>query len=357
MRVIACGSPYGKGGVGQHFAQLVEETRETGRLARYYAPGIREGDEQQAERIALRDFQLLRRYTPIRFSRGWTSHLKGELFDRKVASRLREPHEQFMGFAGKALHSFRRARAVGFGQIEFVATNSHVDNLMRLHRRAARESGIDDGWLNEAQRRKTLREYETADVIYVHSRYVWASFVEGGVPEHKLRRMILTAHQRFQPALRRPDDGVFRIVCIGRMEATKGVPLLLDAFARLPIPSVELTLVGGWSTRAMRRLIQQAMARDPRIRMAPGDPLPVLHRADVLVHPTYEDGFAYAPYEALACGVPVIVTHDTGMKEYVEEGVNGYVVPTGDADALVERLAHVARHPLSFHLSSVSIDS
>ena len=50
--------------------------------------------------------------------------------------------------------------------------------------------------------------------------------------------------------------------------------------------------------------------------------------------------------EALACGVPVVVTEDTGMKEYVEEGVNGYVVPTGHVDALVERLEHLRRHPL-----------
>ena len=69
--------------------------------------------------------------------------------------------------------------------------------------------------------------------------------------------------------------------------------------------------------------------------------MPHLRRADVLAHASYSDGFGYAPMEALACGVPVIVTEDTGMKEHVEEGVNGYVVPTGDVDALVERLEWV----------------
>jgi hypothetical protein len=43
MRVIACNSSYGKGGIGQHFAQLVEESRARGRLGRYYAPGLKTG--------------------------------------------------------------------------------------------------------------------------------------------------------------------------------------------------------------------------------------------------------------------------------------------------------------------------
>ena len=76
-------------------------------------------------------------------------------------------------------------------------------------------------------------------------------------------------------------------------------------------------------------------------------PLPHLLRADVCVHPSYEDGFAYAPMEALACGVPAIVTEDTGMKEHIVEGRNGYVVPTGAVNSLVDRLEHLWNHPLT----------
>ena len=68
----------------------------------------------------------------------------------------------------------------------------------------------------------------------------------------------------------------------------------------------------------MRRYLERARARDPRISVVPGDPLPHLQRARLCVHPAYEDGFGYAPAEALACGVPVIVTEDTGMKELID---------------------------------------
>jgi len=67
----------------------------------------------------------------------------------------------------------------------------------------------------------------------------------------------------------------------------------------------------------------------------------------VFVHPSYEDGFGYAPAEALACGTPVVVTADTGMNEHVRDGINGFIVPTGRADALLDRLQAVAARPLA----------
>jgi glycosyltransferase involved in cell wall biosynthesis len=216
-----------------------------------------------------------------------------------------------------------------------------------MHRKAAKQHGVRDTWLNEALLRKTMREYEIADFIYVHSDYTRQSLLAEGIEPAKLLTTHLAVNAKFTPPARRPDDGVFRVVYIGRIDTTKGIPLLLEAFSRLSERNAELTLVGGWSTGAMKKFMKSWMARDPRIKMAPGDPLPALQRADVYVHPTYEDGFAYSPMEALACGVPVIVTEDTGMKEHVVEGVNGYIVPTGNWEALLERMEHVLNHPLA----------
>ena len=346
MTVISCGSPYGQGGVGQHFAQVVEAARAAGTLERYYCPQPL-ADDPAGRALSLARFRTVRRWTPLRFSPRWTSWAKGEVIDRQVARRLWAdgPGETFVGFVGKALHSFEAADALG-ARLELVALNPHPDRLRARHADAARQTGVRDSWMNAAQARKTHREIARADVVHVHSDYTRDSFLEAGVPAAKLRRMTLLPDARFQPPARRVDDGIFRVVYIGRLEATKGVPLLLDAFSRFARRDAELTLMGGPSTRAMRCRVQEAVELDPRIRLAPGDPLPVLQRADVLVHPTFEDGFGYAPVEALACGVPVVVTEDTGMKEYVREGVNGYVVPTGDIGALLGRMETLAAHPL-----------
>ncbi len=257
-----------------------------------------------------------------------------ELFDRKVARRLCAS-DRHVGFSGMALRTIRTSQA----WFELVSPTAHVAHVRERYDEAHHRHGIERSWLNDATVRKCLAEYERADVITVSSEYARISFVERGVPEEKLQPVGRRVAERFTPVTRR-KDGVFRVLYVGALTVAKGVPVLLDAFARLA-GTAELTLLGGWTTRGMRRFLEQRIASDPRIRISVGDPLGPLRDADVLVHPSYSDGFAYAPMEALACGVPVIVTEDTGMKDHVEDGENGYVVPTGDADAITQRLQEI----------------
>jgi glycosyltransferase involved in cell wall biosynthesis len=273
-------------------------------------------------------------------------------FDRKVAGRILPPKtddDRFIAFVGQALHTFRAANKLGFGSLQLEAANSHVENVYERHQLALRQyPGIEsEAWINKAQVRKTLQEYELANTIVVASEYTRRTFIDRGFSPLRLERRVLMPSSRFSPPARNEKhDEIYRIAYVGSLTVGKGIPLLLDAFSRLQGRDIELTLVGGWSSRGMKKFIRSRRGEDIRIKLAPGDPLPALHKADVYVHPSYEDGFAYSAAEALACGVPVIVTSDTGMKELVVEGVNGYVIPTGDCSALLERLDYMQRHPL-----------
>ena len=351
MRVLACNSPYGRGGIGQHFAQVVEESREADMLANYFTPGPASEDPKGAFVQTPSWLHKLIRYTPLRFSPGWHSFLYSAYFDWAVSKRLASAPSasetsRYMGFAGEAYRSFLAAREAGFETLELISPTSHVHNVQRLHREATQRHRIGTSWLHDALARRTLREYEAADLIYVHSEYTRQSFVQEGISEDKLQRMYLPVHPRFQPPKERPTDDAFRIVYVGRVDVTKGLPLLLEAFSELDVQAKELILVGSWSSRSMRRYMQKWLDRGLNITVAPGDPLPSLQQADVFVHPTYEDGYGYAPMEALACGVPVIATQDTGMKEYIQPGTNGFIVPTGSADAILSRLQSLYASPL-----------
>lgn len=345
MKTISCSIGYHRGGLGQHLSEFVEQTRRAGELRGYYAGSVKAGDEGIAHAVRQRLAPWLIRWTPARFDPGWRWHLDCDLWDRKIARRLEPGMECFVGFGGMALHSFRAARRMGCPRLELIAANSHVDNCSRLHARATARDPVEKSWLNDAHRRKTLAEYDMADAIWMASDYARDVFVREGVSPSKLRRIHYPTDPRYTlgdgPAPR--DDGVFRVVYIGALSVVKGIPLLLEAFERFKDGPAELTLIGGSSTRGMRRYLERRLQRDPRVKLAPGDPLPHLRRADVCVHPSWEDNLAYAALEALRAGVPVIVSADTGMKEYVVEGQNGYVVPTGDADAILERMQHVAR--------------
>jgi glycosyltransferase involved in cell wall biosynthesis len=348
MKTIASIAPYHGGGLGQHLSYVVEEARAAGRLSHYFAKSIKPGDEAVATPVRSRWMPLLARYTPLRWSPGGLNHTENELFDRAVAGQLRRPIggpiDTFLGFGGTALRCFKQARKLGAKRLELLAANSHVNNVARLHAQAIARYPLETSWLNEAQRQKTLAEYEMADVILIASDYSMRIFIENGVSERKLLRVHYPMDPRFTPrTTKAQNDGVFRIVYCGSMTAVKGVPDLIEAFTRFRSRDAELRLVGGTGSRGMNHYMQEAMARDPRIKMAPGDPLPHFRAADVYVHPSYEDNLAYAACEAIQSGVPAIVTADTGAKEFLREGETGWVVPTGDWKALLERLEHVAQ--------------
>jgi len=285
-------------------------------------------------------FGFLARWSPGRFSPAFQVHVGSVLFDRSVRRVLPGGASVLRGFASMALRSFEAARRLGYRTLELESASAHVCQFAERLRQASTLLPYEPSPVGKATIRRVLREYAAADVIWVTSRYSFDSFVAAGVPPEKLRVRQLRVPSRFRPATVRSPDGVFRVVSTGSITPGKGTPIVVEAFRRLDGPA-ELVLVGYTRSRGMRRWLAAAIAADPRVRVESGDPLPWLQRADAYVHPSFQDGFGYAPMEALACGVPVVVTEDTGMGEHVVEGVNGYVVPTGEWEPVLERLRSI----------------
>jgi glycosyltransferase involved in cell wall biosynthesis len=334
---VSCSAPLGSGGLGRHLQEIVDalargEQRSfcisgSTRMAAESSGGERTGGGVRPGLLA-RALQLPAPVTPG--VRAWAS--AGE-FDAFAARRLPRA-EHLIAFNGQARVQLAAAGRAGYRTRSLVSANSHMRRVVRQHELARRQYPLEGSWASRMLARN-LREYERSDRVYVASRYIRDSFLDEGFPEDRLAWFPLTPHPRFDEAVRSPRrGGAFELVYVGSLAVHKGVPLLIDAVRRLPFDDLRLTLVGGWGSRGMRRFVERACASDRRISAAPGDPLPRLAVASVCVHPAFEDGFAYAPAEALASGVPVIVSEDTGMKELIESPRSGLVVPTGDLDAL-----------------------
>ncbi len=337
--VVSCPAPLGVGGLGRHLKEILDALQ---RLQRPHTCVCRScgWPTSGAPRHELRRRGVDAALAPLaRFSRAWRMLAQSADFDAGAAGEL-PAGEHLLAFNGTALAQFRAARRTGRESNGLVAANSHFHRVMRQHELACRQYPIERPWVRHLLRRN-LAEYALADRIYVASRYVRDSFLEEGFDEAALSLFPLTPDPRYTPAREpapAPASETFDVVYVGSLSVHKGVPLLVDAFRRLPHADLRLVLVGGWGTRGMRRFLQRSCAEDPRVRVAPGDPLEPLRRAGLCVHMAYEDGFAYAPAEALACGVPVIVSEDTGMKELIDPGANGLILATGDLDALTEAI-------------------
>jgi glycosyltransferase involved in cell wall biosynthesis len=277
-----------------------------------------------------------------RRSPAWSAWAANIAFDLDAARRL-PAADHLIAFNGSALLQLRAAERARMQSLSLMSVNSHLRRVVRTYALAHRQYPLERPWATHLLGRN-LAEYTRADRIYVSSEHAWESFVEEGVPQERLARFPLTPAPRFVPDARaRGASPSFDIVYAGSLSVAKGVPLLIDAVRRLDHPDLRLVLAGGWGTRGMRRFVQRACAEDARIVVRPGDPLPHLQRAAVYAHPSWEDGFGYAPVEALACGVPAIVSANTGMRELIEPGRNGLVVPTGDLDALTQALESAYR--------------
>jgi glycosyltransferase involved in cell wall biosynthesis len=151
--------------------------------------------------------------------------------------------------------------------------------------------------------------------------------------------------QTFCPPAAPRDTDQLNILCVGRLIERKGQRHLLKAFARLraSIPArLHLTLVGaGDSEPGLRRLAQELKLNGDVTFAGPVGytAMPAVYRqADIFVLPSQTEGMSIAILEALATGLPVVVTPTDGALGLVVDGVHGRVVPWADVPALAEAL-------------------
>lgn len=336
--LLSCSAPLGVGGLGRHLEEIAGALQRRGDASAGVTV-ICGSAERSASRARgdLRAAALTRGLKPlVRFSPAWRLWLTSVSFDADAARRA-PVADQLITFNGTALAQFRAARARQTESIALVSATAHMRHVLAQQARACRQYPLERPWASRVLTRN-LREYALAERIYVSSNYIRESFAREGFPEEKLAHFPLTPDARFQPPPERPAGPAFAIAYVGGLTVDKGVPLLLEAFARLPHDDMRLLLVGGWKTRSMRRHVQSACARDARVELVRGDPLPALQRARLCVHASYSDGFGYAAAEAMACGVPVLVSANTGMKDLIDAGTNGLVLPSGDVDAWTDAI-------------------
>jgi glycosyltransferase involved in cell wall biosynthesis len=143
----------------------------------------------------------------------------------------------------------------------------------------------------------------------------------------------------------RLPDGIPTVLLPGRLREWKGQTVLLDAIARMDRKDVCCVLVGGGDARITARLIRQAgrLGISDRLRMVGNsDDMPAaLMLADVVIHAsTAPEAFGRVVIEAQAMGRLVIASDLGGPVETVEDGVTGWRVPPGDADALAITIDH-----------------
>lgn len=283
-----------------------------------------------------------------------------------------------------AAYHRRIARAIA----RYGADVVHVQNLGQAAcavRRAHPQSRIvlhmHCEWLSQLSPELVREWIEASDLILGCSRYItntivraWPAFASRCATLYNAVDTVAFEPGGAARSLGASDDEI--ILFVGRITPEKGLHVLIQSFdavlerrprARLIIAGPESVtpldyLVGVSTDESVRNLDQfytaaypemlkqmiSARARD-RVQFVgplPHDVLPQWYRgAEVLVNPSLSESFGMTVLEAMACGVPAVVTATGGMPEVVDNGRYGTIVEPGSVEQLADAIVQLLEDP------------
>jgi glycosyltransferase involved in cell wall biosynthesis len=264
-------------------------------------------------------------------------------FERAVAAMVRaEPPAAVYCCDSYALAAFDAAREVGARCI-LEQTIADQRTGLRLFREEAELHPEFAASLQLPHLQRfaghSAAEPAAADRIVAGSEFVRSTLADNGVDPARISVVHYGADTvRFRPSARPPRHKL-RVLFVGQIGQRKGIKYLLEAHRRLGRRDLELVVVGdpvgdGAGLARYRDIFTHV----------PGVPHAEVYRcfqsADLFVLPSLFEGSARVTYEALASGLPVITTPNAGS--VVRDGVDGFIVPIRDVDALAENIARLA---------------
>ncbi len=270
---------------------------------------------------------------------------RNDQFDRRMSNSLRPTDDVALLGDWSAPRSLRRCADLGVRSIfNFpIAHHRYARALLEEEARLQPEFACTLQFPSRDPQRDALLddEFQRADYLLGFSPFHIDTFVEMGVDRSKFLEAPLGVDIDLfsEMACRGPDqdtDRPFRVLFVGQLTQRKGLSYLIEGFKKAAIANSELMLVGAvvgsdapWrNTPRLVHLPGQLRSRLPSIYSS----------ADVFVMPSLIEGFCLTVLEAMASGVPAVVTPHTCGDSVVRDGVEGWTIPIRDSDAIAERL-------------------
>lgn len=210
------------------------------------------------------------------------------------------------------------------------------------------------GWAQRTYIRWALRSSTAVVAVQEDLRRRAQDLVSRPIPviPHGLR--LRPTHGLSQEAARTslglsPDEPI--VLYVGRLLRIKGVRHLLGAFPRVLArsPQARLLIVGDGEEHEALRASAHRLGISPRVTflgtLPHEDVIRCMRAADLLVLPSLVESFGIVLLEAMGCGLPVVASRVMGIPSLVEDGVNGFLTPPGDEDALADRITLLLSDP------------
>ena len=252
-----------------------------------------------------------------------------------------DPNEfdAYIPLSGVCLRSGRKFQRAGKPVI-LECGSTHTDHQHQVVMDENARNGLKVPLFPNSYRDRVRQEFSDADYINLPTRFVAKTFMDRGIPESKIKiNPYGTDTSRFQPRADDDFDRPFRVMCPSGVNLRKGARVLAEAWRKLSWSDAELHWIGGIGPDA-----QHLFQPMPRNIVWHGwmqqEQLASLYAScDVLVLPSFEEGFARVMVEAAASGLALIATPEAGVEDFFTPSApEGWLIPSNSVDALCAAL-------------------
>ena len=271
--------------------------------------------------------------------------MKNKRFDKGVQKILKANEGVFNtmhAWNSQATGAVELAKTMGI-KVVIDRASTHINAQTKVLTEAYDKRGLAYRPLQKVIDR-CLRDYELADKIVVPSQHAFQSFIDEGVDESKLviNPFGFDIPEDLKPVSQEKRDP-FRVLFVGQVGVRKGVLDILEAWDEIKLEKAELIIVGGMEKKADRVFKRWFDRDDIFFTGFSTEVFEHMKHAHVFCFPSLEEGSALVTYEAMAHGLPMIVTAQAGS--IAEYGKSALFVPPGDPKAVGAAIKKLYQDP------------
>lgn len=263
---------------------------------------------------------------------------------RKQASKLIDYNKNdiILGWSGFSLDTFKKAQNYNcFKILERGSTHILFQNeiLKEEYDLLGLKPNLPSSHIIEVEQ----EEYKIADHIMVPSEFAKNTFIKKGFDGSKISKVPYGVNLGLFKSKKKTKDSKFRIIYTGMLSVRKGVIYLLKAFSELNLKNAELVLIGAIENSLKKKIVKYFDNNNIIYNSAinQSELATYYSNSDLFVTCSIEEGLAMVQMQAMASGLAIICTENSGGRELVDENYNGFIIDIRNVDVLKQKILYL----------------
>jgi glycosyltransferase involved in cell wall biosynthesis len=254
----------------------------------------------------------------------------------------------FIGRAGMSKYSFAEVKKHGALTVLHSSWMHPFTQQTILHNEY-NNLGLKSNPISKNRIARQLKEIEQVDKIWCISNLVYNSYLNNNVAKDKLFLIFLGVDFKhytisdIEDELYPQRESSFKILFVGQVNYEKGAHLLLEALKNSALSDCEMIFNGSLGSNFNQKFYQykeELEKKNIKVTLSPGDPSENYKQASIFVLPSIHESFGLVVLEAMASGLPVVISDGVGAKDCVIDQKTGFIFESHNIEQLKNKIEY-----------------